>query len=159
MNQTLAQLWMASKTFWPNRRKPDPKHAIPEEDKNLAGKTVVFTGGTDGMGRVAVEMLYQMGVDIVLVGRSQSKVRRVMQELKSLDKNGAHCSALYFEQCDLSLMRSVHNCAQRILKKHPKIDILVNCAGANFRNEFSQTKVLKKFGPSTSLLLSCSPAF
>lgn len=47
--------------FIPQRSKPNPKHTIPEKDKNLKGKIIVFTGGTDGMGRVAVDMLYKTG--------------------------------------------------------------------------------------------------
>lgn len=53
--------------FLPQRKEPNPKHAIPEKDKNLNGKIIVFTGGTDGMGRVAVDMLYDMGAHLVLL--------------------------------------------------------------------------------------------
>ena len=38
--------------FVPQLKKPNPRHAIPESNKNLSGKTIVFTGGTDGMDRV-----------------------------------------------------------------------------------------------------------
>ncbi len=33
--------------FVPQRSKPNPKHAIPEEDKNLKGKIIIFTGGKE----------------------------------------------------------------------------------------------------------------
>ena len=35
---------------------------------NLNGKTIVFTGGTDGMGKAAVEKLAKMGAEIMLLG-------------------------------------------------------------------------------------------
>ncbi len=95
--------------FLPQRRKPDSKHAIPEKDKNLEGKTIVFTGGTDGMGRVAVEMLYEMGAHVGDLGRNK----------------------LGFQICDLASMDSVKNCAERILAEYSKIDVLINNAGIN----------------------------
>lgn len=66
--------------FVPQRRKPNTKHAIQEKDKDLSGKTIVFTGGTDGIGRVAVEMLYKMGANIVLLARNKTKGEDVIRE-------------------------------------------------------------------------------
>lgn len=36
--------------------------------KNLTGKTIVFTGGTDGIGKIAVMNLAKMGAAIRLGG-------------------------------------------------------------------------------------------
>lgn len=113
--------------FVPQRKKPNPKHAIPAEDKNLTGKTIVFTGGTDGLGRVAVDMLYKMGAHIVILGRNQERGNAVLKELKLTNGKGSAS----FQECDLSAMDSVKDCANRILNEYKKIDILVNCAGVN----------------------------
>ena len=48
--------------FVPQRRTPDPRHAIPQADRNLSGKTVVLTGGTDGIGRI-VRLAVSSGFD------------------------------------------------------------------------------------------------
>ncbi len=117
--------------FVPQRGKPNPRHAIPESDKNLSGKTIVFTGGTDGMGRVAVDMLYKMGAHIIILGRKKSRGDEILSELKNTGENGS----VGFQVCDLALMDSVKDCATRILNEHKKIDILVNCAGVNMPNE------------------------
>ena len=114
-------------TFVPQRRKPDPRHTIPSSDKNLSGKTVVFTGGTDGMGRFAVEMLYNMGACVVLLGRNKAKGMAVVQAIASSEGRGA----MTFQSCDLASMRSVRACADRVLADHSRIDVLVNCAGAS----------------------------
>lgn len=119
---------MALETFVPQRRTPDPRHAIPDRDKDLSGRTVVFTGGTDGMGRVAVEALYEMGADVVLLGRSEAKGRVVVDAIA-----GSPGGRITFERCDLASMRSVRDCAARVLAAHDHIDILVHCAGANFQ--------------------------
>ncbi len=119
------------KLFTPQRRKPDPRHAIPETDKDLSDKTIVFTGGTDGMGRLAVGMLYDMGAHVVILGRNARKGAELVGEL---EKRGGRGSAS-FQLCDLTSMQSVKDCAGRILVAHPKIDVLVNCAGVNAMSE------------------------
>ncbi|MRX64730.1 SDR family NAD(P)-dependent oxidoreductase [Maribacter luteus] len=113
--------------FLPQRRKPNPEYAIPEKDKNLEGKTIVFTGGTDGMGRVAVEMLYEMGAHVVVLGRNKTKIENVINEIIKTGGSGK----LGFQICDLASMDSVKNCAERILAEYSKIDVLINNAGIN----------------------------
>ncbi|WP_282055936.1 SDR family NAD(P)-dependent oxidoreductase [Maribacter luteus] len=113
--------------FLPQRRKPNPEYAIPEKDKNLEGKTIIFTGGTDGMGRVAVEMLYEMGAHVVVLGRNKTKIENVISEIIKTGGSGK----LGFQICDLASMDSVKNCAERILAEYSKIDVLINNAGIN----------------------------
>lgn len=113
--------------FVPQRRKPNPRHAIPESDKDLSSKTIVFTGGTDGIGRVAVEMLYEMGANVVLLGRNKSKGDAVINEITVTGGKGT----LSLQICDLASMNSVKVSAERILAEHSRIDILVNNAGIN----------------------------
>lgn len=76
------------KLFTPQRRKPDPRHAIPEEDRDLSGKTIVFTGGTDGIGRAAVGMLYAMGAHVVVLGRDPVKSNALLKTLAASDGRG-----------------------------------------------------------------------
>ncbi len=114
--------------FWPQRRKPDPRHAIAEADKDLSGKTIVFTGGTDGIGRVAVAMLYRMGAHVVLLARSPAKGVSVIGELAATAGGRGKIS---LQACDLASMDSVKACAERILSEHGRIDVLVNNAGVN----------------------------
>ncbi|WP_411819410.1 SDR family NAD(P)-dependent oxidoreductase [Hyphococcus formosus] len=115
------------KLFTPQRRKPDPRHAMPKADRDLSGKTIVFTGGTDGIGRVAVSMLYEMGASLVLLGRDTAKGESIVKDLAASDGRGTAT----FERCDLSSLQSVKECGDRILATQPQIDALVNCAGVN----------------------------
>ena len=151
------QVGMVLNTFIPQRRTPDPRHAIPESDRNLSGKTVVFTGGTDGMGRVAVEMLCNMGARVVLLGRNEAKGAAVVREIAAAVGRGA----VEFQLCDLASMASVRACAERVLAGHGRIDVLVNCAGANVPERivtgegFETTWAINYLGPFllTTLLL------
>ncbi|WP_068475705.1 SDR family NAD(P)-dependent oxidoreductase [Saccharicrinis aurantiacus] len=113
--------------FLPQRRNPNPKYAIPEKDKNLEDKTIVFTGGTDGMGRVAVEMLYNMGAHVVVLGRNKAKTENVISEISKTEGTGS----LSLQICDLASMDSVKRCADRILAEYSRIDVLINNAGIN----------------------------
>jgi len=117
--------------FLPQRRNPNPKYAIPEKDKNLKGKTIVFTGGTDGMGRVAVEMLYSMGAHVVVLGRNKTKTENVISEINKTGGKGS----LSLQICDLASMDSVNRCAERILAEYSRIDVLINNAGINITKQ------------------------
>lgn len=72
----------------PQRRRPDPRHATPPADRDLTGQTVVFTGGTDGIGREAAGMLYGMGADLGVLGRSEAKGPAVVRELDATGGRG-----------------------------------------------------------------------
>ncbi|GAD88687.1 putative oxidoreductase [Vibrio halioticoli NBRC 102217] len=145
------------KLFVPQRRTPNPQHAIPEGDKNLQGKTIVFTGGTDGIGRVAVEILCSMGANIVLLARNKAKAEAVIESIKAAHTQGS----INLQICDLASMESVKACTERILSDYPKIDILVNNAGINMtkpvitNDNFETNWAINYFGPRllTELLL------
>lgn len=96
-------------------------------DTNLAGKTIVFTGGTDGMGKAAVKKLAKKGAKIMLLGRSKEKTMAVVNELNKI----AGKRNVTFVSCDLASQKSIRKAAKFILEKCPRIDILVNCAGMN----------------------------
>jgi len=113
--------------FIPQEKKPNSKYAIPESDKILGAKVIVFTGGTDGIGKVAVEMLYNMGAKIILIARNKVKATSIIENLQSNNSNGS----IVFQECDLSSMDSVSRCCESIINQNSKIDILVNCAGIN----------------------------
>lgn len=49
-------------------------------NKDLTNKTIVFTGGTDGMGKVAVIKLAKMGATIMLLGRNKEKQQNLHEK-------------------------------------------------------------------------------
>lgn len=117
---------IALQVFVPQRKAPNPQFALKENEKSLKGKTIVFTGGTDGIGRCAVEMLCSMGADVVLLTRGVAKGEEVATYINRQGKG-----VVTIEQCDLSSMDSVKSCAERILSRYSNINTLVNCAGVN----------------------------
>jgi NAD(P)-dependent dehydrogenase (short-subunit alcohol dehydrogenase family) len=97
------------------------------EGINLKGKTIVFTGGTDGMGKEAVKKLAKMEATIMLLGRNETKTKAVVSELNTISKK----ENTHYVHCDLASQQSVRKAAKLILDKCPKINFLINCAGAN----------------------------
>lgn len=97
------------------------------EGVDLKGRTIVFTGGTDGLGKAAVMKLAGMGATIMLFGRNEVKTRAVVSELNTISgKENTH-----YLHCDLASQNSIRKAAEIVLKKCNKIDYLINCAGAN----------------------------
>lgn len=92
----------------------------------LDGQTVVITGATSGIGRTAAEWLSRLGARVVLVGRSPDKLEQARREILAETGN----PALVTQCADLSLMAEVRALAERLLATEPRIDVLINNAGA-----------------------------
>jgi dehydrogenase/reductase SDR family protein 12 len=95
---------------------------------SMAGRTVVITGPTSGLGREAAVSLAAMGARLVLVGRDHAKLVRTADELR--DANPGLATSLVV--ADLSSLGSVRAASARILDDEPRIDVLVDNAGAMF---------------------------
>ena len=99
----------------------------------MTGKTVVITGGTSGIGQVAAEALAAKGARIVLVARSHARADETLARLRAKNSHAAH-SAYY---ADLSRISEVKRVGAEIAAHEPRIDILINNAGALFTNRQS----------------------
>lgn len=92
----------------------------------LDGRTVVITGATSGIGRTAAEWLARLGARVVLVGRSADKLEQARREILAETGN----AEVVTQRADLSLMAEVNALASRLLASEPRIDVLINNAGA-----------------------------
>jgi dehydrogenase/reductase SDR family protein 12 len=100
----------------------------PPSAWSLHGRTVVITGPTSGLGRAAAESLAAMGARLVLVGRDPGKLARTAADLAD-----AHPAAeLATVVADLSSLVSVRAAAATILATEPRLDVLIDNAGAMF---------------------------
>ncbi len=92
-------------------------------DKPMAGKTVLLTGATSGIGRAAAVELAGMGAHMVLVGRDQGRLGTVVGGIES---RGGTVDTLV---ADLTSMEEVRGLASRFLDRYDRLDVLVNNAG------------------------------
>ncbi|CAN5645499.1 SDR family oxidoreductase [soil metagenome] len=95
----------------------------PPATWSMAGRTVVITGPTSGLGREAAGALAAMGARLVLVGRDAGKLERTAAELGS---------ATTTVVADMSSLASVRAAASDILAREPRIDVIIDNAGAIF---------------------------
>jgi NAD(P)-dependent dehydrogenase (short-subunit alcohol dehydrogenase family) len=94
----------------------------------MQGKVVVITGGTSGIGQVAAERLATMGARIALVARSRSRGEAALAKLREIAPKEAH-SVRYG---DVSRLADLTRLAAEIKAAEPRIDVLINNAGAAF---------------------------
>jgi NAD(P)-dependent dehydrogenase (short-subunit alcohol dehydrogenase family) len=94
----------------------------------MQGKTVVITGATSGIGQVAAERLAAMGARIVLVARDKGRGEAALARLKSVAPGLAHT----VHYADLSIIAEMKRVAAEIAAAEPRIDVLINNAGALF---------------------------
>ncbi len=95
---------------------------------SLAGRTVVLTGPTSGLGREAADGLAAMGARLVLIGRDHERLATTRDELVARHP-GLETSLVV---ADMSSLASVRAACDKILATEPRIDVVVDNAGAMF---------------------------
>jgi NAD(P)-dependent dehydrogenase (short-subunit alcohol dehydrogenase family) len=94
----------------------------------MQGKVVVITGATSGIGEVAAQRLAGMGARIVLVARDKARGAAALTRLRSGGTSASH--SIHYG--DLSRIAEMKRLAQEIAAAEPRIDVLINNAGAMF---------------------------
>ncbi|MDR0899718.1 MAG: SDR family NAD(P)-dependent oxidoreductase [Lactobacillaceae bacterium] len=80
-------------------------------------KTIVITGGSDGIGSAAAKQLIELGHRVVITGRNPEKTKKVADQLH-----------IPYYVADFSKLSDVVKLAHELLK-YPQIDVLANNAG------------------------------
>jgi len=121
----------------------------------MTGKTCVVTGANSGIGKETALGLARMGARVVLVCRNEEKGRRVREDIRR--ETGS--SQLDLLIADMSSFESVRALAAQIRQRMPRLDVLVNNAGAAVRyrtlsaDGFETTLAGNYLGPALLTLL------
>ena len=94
----------------------------------MEGKICLITGGSDGIGYVAARELARMGARVVIVGRNAAKTDAAVRRIVAETGNPSVERLL----ADLSSQREVRRVAAEALELLPRLDVLLNNAGAIF---------------------------
>jgi len=94
----------------------------------VKGKTIVATGATSGIGACAVEALAKQGARIVFVARDAERAEATRSRLETLAPGLGHRAHLG----DLSLIAHTKRIGAEIAASEPRVDVLINNAGAMF---------------------------
>jgi NAD(P)-dependent dehydrogenase (short-subunit alcohol dehydrogenase family) len=94
----------------------------------MQGKVCVITGATSGIGLVAAERLAAQGARLVLVGRDPARGEAALAHIRARVP-GAQLAIRY---ADLSRLAEMERLAAEIVAAEPRIDVVINNAGAMF---------------------------
>jgi NAD(P)-dependent dehydrogenase (short-subunit alcohol dehydrogenase family) len=101
-------------------RKAVQKHS----DESMQGKLCVVSGSTSGVGHEAIKQLARGGANIVMVCRNEEKAKKIKTEIEQ-----QYPIQVDYVLADFTDLNRVRQAAERIKKKYPRIDVLINSAG------------------------------
>lgn len=127
----------------------------------LAGRVVLVTGASSGIGEATARAVAARGATVLLVARRAEELARVQAEVEDA---GGHAASY---PCDLADGDAVDGLVKQVLADHGAVDYLVNNAGRSIRrslhlsydrlHDFERTMAINYFGP-VRLTLALLPA-
>jgi NAD(P)-dependent dehydrogenase (short-subunit alcohol dehydrogenase family) len=122
----------------------------------LAGKRVMLTGASSGIGEATALAVAAKGGEVLLVARREAELRRVRRSVESI---GGRATTYV---CDLTDFDAVDALVVQVLAEHGGVDYLVNNAGRSIRrslelsydrfHDVQRTMALNYFGPVRLML-------
>ena len=94
----------------------------------MHNKFIMITGATSGIGQAAAQALAAQGHEILIVGRNPTKTEGVAKQIREQTGN----QAVHFLLADFSDLEQIRHLAEQVKTQFPKLDVLVNNAGAYF---------------------------
>ena len=132
----------------------------PRPGGKLAGRRVVITGASSGIGRATALQIAQHGGVPILVARRADALEELRKEI---ERAGGQA---WVYACDITEEESVDTLVKQLLTDHEGIDMLVNNAGRSIRrsiklsydrfHDFERTMALNYFG-AIRLILGLLP--
>jgi 3-oxoacyl-[acyl-carrier protein] reductase len=93
------------------------------DDKPLAGRVVIITGGTRGIGLASARLLAEDGASVVVSGRDAGRLEAVTRELEAAGK------AILSVAADVAKREDADRLVEAAREGFGRIDVLVNNAG------------------------------
>lgn len=98
-------------------------HIMNSKIENIAGKVIVITGASSGLGEAAARLLSDQGATVVLGARRTDRLDALVSEIKV---NGGNALAL---KTDVTQQAEVTALVDAAVAAYGKIDVLINNAG------------------------------
>jgi retinol dehydrogenase-14 len=98
---------------------------VVSETQSMAGKTVLITGGTGGIGKATAVGLAVLGAHVAITGRDLGRAEVAAAEIRGTTGN-PNVDAF---GADLSSQVEVRRLAAEVLEAYPRLDVLINNVG------------------------------
>ena len=92
----------------------------------LAGRTLLITGASDGIGRVCATTFAEYGADLILLGRSQEKLEQLFDELEAKYPGKATIQPMAFSTANADDYTAL---GESLTESFPVLDGLLHNAG------------------------------
>jgi len=135
--------------YWERHLDPD-LHIDRSLKGTVAGKVVLVTGGSSGIGLAAAHKFAEAGATTIICGRDQDKLDEACKEAKDKGYQFVAYAA------DIADMADADRFVQLLIKNHGGVDFLINNAGRSIRraiegsydrfHDFERTMQLNYFG-------------
>ena len=96
---------------------------------SLAGKVVIITGASSGIGAACARLLAQQGCKLALAARRVDDMQRLADQLE------AECLVV---QADMTAPEDISNMVERTLERFGRIDVMLANAGVYIRGQFAE---------------------
>ena len=101
--------------------------------QSIAGKHILITGASSGIGKAVAEQLAGSRAVLHLVARNHEKLQSVAD---SMADSGTQ---VFIHPCDLSIETDVAKLVESVSAEHGGIDILINNAGRSIRRDVTES--------------------
>jgi retinol dehydrogenase 14 len=98
---------------------------VHDHTDSMAGKTVLVTGGTGGIGKATALGLATLGARVAITGRDRARAQAAAADIRTATGN----DAVDAYAADLSAQAEVRRLAAEVLATYPRLDVLVNNVG------------------------------
>jgi NAD(P)-dependent dehydrogenase (short-subunit alcohol dehydrogenase family) len=137
--------------YWSDHLDPDRVRRRVDRADPLAGRRILITGASSGIGRATALAVARRGAQVLLVARREAELLAVQGEI--LAAGGS--ASVY--PCDLTDGAAVDALVKQVLATHSAVDMLVNNAGRSIRrsvflsvdrlHDYERTMALNYFAP------------
>src|SRR5437588_6775887 len=118
---------------------PSMVQTMPDA-RPMAGKVVLITGGTGGIGKATAIGLAGLGARVGITGRDLERAKRAAAEIRTFSGN----QAIDAFAADLSSQAEVRRLALTVLDAYPRLDVLVNNVGGFWAHQHTTADGLER---------------
>jgi uncharacterized oxidoreductase len=94
----------------------------------LHNRTILITGGTGGIGRALAEEFDRLGNTVIVCGRRTERLAELSERSRRI----------VGIRCDVTDAAQRGELAERVVAKHPNLDVLINNAGVQLRSDVTR---------------------